>query len=584
MPDYSVGNAPGGASYAAPLVGFQFGKALSDLPDEYFKGTQQARQLALQKPILDPVTGQPSQDASVVAQELMRRGGAEYAKELLPFLQKQPFFNKLLQDDEGGGGGPYPPPLARTNNNAGGPQYAPTQQPTRSVGSPGEGEGDTINSVVTETMGGKPFPPAGIFSIARQLGINPSANLTPQQVSQVKGLLGSAALPPGSRVVANQETNPPNVENSAQEVNGNAAKPSFAEGVSGGAAPIQSPLGPKVVRTQSVINPQTQEALKGLVPDEYLSNPRAWVEGQRRRAEAIRRRSHLEGIVGIPSKAGEDQAAAIDKKIQNVEELIGKVQTPTTEQQNLRSGATQRAEELKHEIARSDKTYGGMNAQSSQYERDLKPYLDVSRSILNDPDVYTGTGGDLSLMVNRVKAMFGDQKAAMLQEALQKVTATSVLGQINLQRDQLMEAGGNSGRIFSQQVDLVGKAAPQMATTKGGNRFLVEVSDKMGRLSTTVTQKARDYIKSHGHLDTGFDDELSKYLEKNPVFSQQELAHPDLLGEPTAPPGSSVAQVRDWGRKMGLKEGESFRYMGEGGKDKYHHMTYGPPVASGATR
>jgi hypothetical protein len=380
------------------------------LPDEYFKGTQQARQLALQKPILDPVTGQPSQDASVVAQELMRRGGAEYAKELLPFLQKQPFFNKLLQDDEGGGGGPYPPPLARTNNNAGGPQYAPTQQPTRSVGSPGEGEGDTINSVVTETMGGKPFPPAGIFSIARQLGINPSANLTPQQVSQVKGLLGSAALPPGSRVVANQETNPPNVENSAQEVNGNAAKPSFAEGVSGGAAPIQSPLGPKVVRTQSVINPQTQEALKGLVPDEYLSNPRAWVEGQRRRAEAIRRRSHLEGIVGIPSKAGEDQAAAIDKKIQNVEELIGKVQTPTTEQQNLRSGATQRAEELKHEIARSDKTYGGMNAQSSQYERDLKPYLDVSRSILNDPDVYTGTGGDLSLMVNRVKAMFGDQK------------------------------------------------------------------------------------------------------------------------------------------------------------------------------
>jgi hypothetical protein len=34
--DYMVGSAPQGASYAAPLVGFQFGEALSKLPERNY--------------------------------------------------------------------------------------------------------------------------------------------------------------------------------------------------------------------------------------------------------------------------------------------------------------------------------------------------------------------------------------------------------------------------------------------------------------------------------------------------------------------------------------------------------------------
>ena len=86
--DYSVGSPPQGASYSAPLVGFQFGKQLANLIPDYFKSTQQARTLEMQKPILGP-DGQPTTDIKTIVSELNRRGGGEFAASMLPFLQKQ---------------------------------------------------------------------------------------------------------------------------------------------------------------------------------------------------------------------------------------------------------------------------------------------------------------------------------------------------------------------------------------------------------------------------------------------------------------------------------------------------------------
>ena len=87
--DYLTVSGPQGASYAAPLVGFQLGQQLSNLPKDYFEGTQRARTLELQKPILDPNTGQPTTDIRTILSEMNRRGGGEFVGSLLPFLQKQ---------------------------------------------------------------------------------------------------------------------------------------------------------------------------------------------------------------------------------------------------------------------------------------------------------------------------------------------------------------------------------------------------------------------------------------------------------------------------------------------------------------
>jgi len=226
-------------------------------------------------------------------------------------------------------------------------------------------------------------------------------------------------------------------------------------------------------------------------------------------------------------------------------------------------------------ITAGQKQYEGIQAQSTQYERDLKPYLDVSKSIINDPKFYSGIGGELSLDFNRVKAALGDKNAAVLQEALSKVTASSVLAQINNQRAQLQEAGGNSGRIFRQQVELVEKAAPSLANTPAGNRFLVEVSSRMGDLAGEVAQMARAYKQQHGYLDSGFDQKLSGYMKQHPVFTPQEMTHPEILGAPTVPQqyASNVGTVQNWARAMGVKPGEAIRFP----DGSVRAMQYGQP-------
>jgi hypothetical protein len=66
MPDpassFFVGNAPLGASYASPLLNFG---QLSQIPQDIFQGQQRARTTALQQPVIDPTTGQPTKWLSI---------------------------------------------------------------------------------------------------------------------------------------------------------------------------------------------------------------------------------------------------------------------------------------------------------------------------------------------------------------------------------------------------------------------------------------------------------------------------------------------------------------------------------------
>jgi hypothetical protein len=242
-----------------------------------------------------------------------------------------------------------------------------------------------------------------------------------------------------------------------------------------------------------------------------------------------------------------------------MQEEAQKISEPTILQKDYNSGVTAKTEIQKADIERGIKALGGIQAQASQYERDQKQYLDLSRSILNDPKMYTGIGAGGVLTLDRLKAVYGDTKGAMLMEALSKVTASSIQSQINIQKDQMQEVGANSGRIFAQQIELYQKAAPALGTTLAGNRFLVEVQTRSGELATEVAKQARAYKQAHGYLDTGFDNQISKYLTQHPVFSQNELSHAELLGSPTIPPGLKGVEILNWARDMGLKPGDPMR-------------------------
>jgi hypothetical protein len=104
MPDpssFMVGNAPQGASYAAPFVGFQIGDRLAALPEEYYKAQ-------LRAPVIDPRTGQPTNDPQLVLKALAERGGlqATLSSGLMPFILGQSSGDELDRALGGGGSGP----------------------------------------------------------------------------------------------------------------------------------------------------------------------------------------------------------------------------------------------------------------------------------------------------------------------------------------------------------------------------------------------------------------------------------------------------------------------------------------------
>jgi hypothetical protein len=100
---YLQGNAPQAASYKAPDLAGQLYAMVGNLPNDAFQAQQQARTTALQQPVQGQ-NGQPPGINDILA-AAVQRGGLQEAIQLLPTLQKQPFFNQLLQEGQGGGGG-----------------------------------------------------------------------------------------------------------------------------------------------------------------------------------------------------------------------------------------------------------------------------------------------------------------------------------------------------------------------------------------------------------------------------------------------------------------------------------------------
>jgi hypothetical protein len=98
--DYMVGNAPAAGSFVAPLIGFQLGHALAQLPQQYFDGTQRARTLAMQNAFPNGVPRQAdgSPDVDQVVDKTAQVGGLEYVRPMLNFMAAQQSAKQASQD------------------------------------------------------------------------------------------------------------------------------------------------------------------------------------------------------------------------------------------------------------------------------------------------------------------------------------------------------------------------------------------------------------------------------------------------------------------------------------------------------
>jgi hypothetical protein len=281
--------------------------------------------------------------------------------------------------------------------------------------------------------------------------------------------------------------------------------------------------------------------------------------------------------------AGDSYRDAGNKQIeqaQKIDDFLSEQAKATPEEKTFLSGVQGLSEKQKSDVARADAGYTGIRGKSIQYQEEVSPFLKLTQGIVNDPKFTSGVGADTRLLVNRVRQAMGDQNAAVLQEGLQKMTASSVLSQmVNLKSQMEAISGGtgsNSGRIFGQYVELAQRASPQLETTPAGIRFLTQVQQRMGELSVRVHQMADEYRTQRlpngqlAHplgLDEGFDRILSSYLRdpRTAPFSKDELSHPQLLGVPTVPPSldrkGNIPQITIWARSMGVGPNDPIRFQ-----------------------
>ena len=563
MVDFQV-PTPGGASYVAPNVSFDW---IGKLLDNYTQGMQQAKAQQSMNAFpqgvpIDPRTGQP--DINAIANTAARIGGLPAVQQYLPFLygaqQNQQLANVLT-----GGGQPQAPP-APAPNNAASPQTltpAPVSRGTQAApaapsapfmgGQPvaqGDQAPDNLRSIVTESFGPDRDMSRFIPGFARMMNVDADQPLSDNQARDVRFRLGQYKIARGEgqpmvggnrpQVGVSEDVSQPTQATSAAEQNVNAPLARQAQ-----AAAQAAENSPEVQRLR-------QEAKRNLTAGIYASDTRTG---------------------GSPEKGKifTDNAHELNARADRMVDAAVKAGEFTGEQKrNLRPETAidyERAKTIAEEEAKASlKEYTGIQARAQNYEGSMKRYLGVIKGILNSPGVYTGIGAEAALDFNKIKAIFGDTRAAALQEAMKKGTSQSVLDQITQQREEMSGSGLTAVRIFAQQLQLMMNASPSLETTLVGNRILAEIADRMGKYSSDVAQMARDWRrdpKNKDVLGTGFDQMLSDYAKKNPVFTQIELSHPEILGAPTIP-GTVVAsnspmQILNWTRAMGLNKGDPFR-------------------------
>lgn len=546
------------------------GSWINNLPNDYWQGQQYGRERQLQTMFQPGSQGDQALargDYLGAMRQIAQAGGAQSIAPLLPQFMGISAAQQLM-GGEGGPGTGAPAPQPQPRGAYGSAPFAASSStngagPANLSGNPAMGSDNRGDTTVRSLFPGDIDTPQEVMDrVATVIGARPSngmsaadAPLTPQQAQRAQDIIQKRT---GGKAVAQSpitdaSTNQPKIETASSEVASNLQSPGSSPTV-GPAASANSPNNRAVPQGPSETTGQ-ETTTTGLLPGDSmatLKNLRAAQADQEKRAKAA-------------SVFNKELSTRFESSADKLKARADAMEGRLSEKSKTDYGTSVKGREAVQaaDIKRGEATFNGIAAASRQYQTDLKPYLDLTKSIINSPGVYTGIGANRMLDINRVRAAFGDQKAAMLQESLNKVRAQAVLNTINVQKDEMMEAGGTSSRIFSQQIAQVEKAVPGLETSLGGNRALVEIASRMGEHQSHVAEMARNYMRrpgGSGYLDQGFDDLLSKELKEHPIFTTQELAHPELLGAPTAPAAmSSKEDLSNWGKSLGLSPGDPFR-------------------------
>jgi len=494
--DFMFGNAPGAASYAAPLLNFG---TVGSLPQDFQQGQQYQRERALQTAFKDGLPRLPdgSIDIRSMSDTLARLGGAQTA---MPLVQTQMQMDAARQMSDAANGQPpgMPPATPQAQPAAAGPANITGK-------APGDTAAPTLRTMVSEHYGGNVDSSTRIANMAKLLRVDPDAPLTPEMQSRISRGLAQRATAPGETAgagaslggspapVSDTDTSPPFAPTSSREV-ASASKPNN--------------IGPS----------------EGLLPGDSPAALEAGRAEVRRMQNAATAYANLNkpGAEGLQKRAGTREA-----ELKAMEERLSKAaQRPA----DIREAGIKKQQEL--DAVHYDRLYGGLAAQGVTGEQMMQDATNA-RALLQHPDMYTGTGAELVNTGKKVLGALGiaNPEGAAPLEALAKTKAAAIQNQINDLKAFTTELGGTSARIFAPQIALMQQAAQSTDTSLAGNLYLTTVQQRAGKLFAEVSQMANQYKQDHGTLDAKFERQMADYVRAHPLMRAAERNNPILLSK-----------------------------------------------------
>jgi len=578
--DYTVVQPPNFAAYANPNFGLALGQQISNLPGAYMQGREMARKRAMQTPILDPQTGEPSQDPDTIINELMKRGGGEYSAQMLPFI----YGNKLMRQNaglqppsmEGNEPGPTLAPFARAAA-----QPAQSQPRYSSSGADNSGDQTFLANVATKVFGERDVSPL-IDRYAKALGIDPSDPLTPAQEQQAEKWMRNSAATTGA-APAPSEVSRPAEATSAAEVGNNVggAGPALAGGApSGGPAPVggtaptalaQAGGGTANVDAAGTAGGpvtaarQWEARQRAMPPDQATGLPPGYTEktaanwykyaGQK---AAIGNTAAVTGNKALAEQAKSEADHAFTMA-QKIRDAIKERAAFTNEQKNARDVPVQAQkiedEVRKGDIATGEKTFKGLQ-EAGVAGRLGNEKLDVIRTQMSDPNFFSGAGSDLVKKFQQWSvSLGGNPRAAEPMEEFHKTA-------IDLLNEQIRAmAGAGVSRIQLAEIRNMKESIASLGISPASNRYLAEEMYRIHKANVDLADLARQYRAQHQYLDSGWETIRDRYYATHPLFSKEEVADPRLIAPPYLPAAiaSDPARHKQWVRNQGIKVGDPIK-------------------------
>lgn len=102
--------------------------------------------------------------------------------------------------------------------------------------------------------------------------------------------------------------------------------------------------------------------------------------------------------------------------------------------------------------------------------------------------------------------------------------AEALTNEMALQLRNPSGGAGMPGALSDSDRNFLRAMVPGIEKTPEGRRLVSESMVKLAKRDQEVAKLARDYRKRNGQLDEGFYDELAKYSEQNPLFTDMSAA------------------------------------------------------------